>query len=82
MLRVYWLVKLPVGNAPGFRRGLNPTPMVLTPVFRVNERGLLKLTAVLLSAQVASIDRPANVVADTPVLPLMGSWVGTKVAVT
>ena len=82
MFRVYWLMKLPVGETLVSRRGRNPRLMVLAPAFIVIVRGLLKVTAVLISAQVAAIDSPANVVAETPVLPLMAAWVGTRVAVT
>ena len=55
--------------------------MLLLPLVSASVRGLLKLTAVLVSAQVAAIDRPARVVAETPGLPLMAAWVGTSVAV-
>ena len=82
MLRVYWLVKLPVGETLVFRRGRKPRRMVLVPVVRFSVRGLLKVTAELLSAQVAAIDRPARVVAETPGLPLTALCVGTSVAVT
>ena len=81
MLRVYWLVKLPVGETLVFRRGRKPRRMVLAPVVRFSVRGLLKVTAELLSAQVAAIDRPARVVAETPGLPLTALCLGTSVAV-
>lgn len=82
MLRVYLLEKLPVGETLVFNRGRNPRLILLAPGASVNVRGLLKVTALSLSAQVAAIDSPASVVAETPVLPLMAAWVGTSVAVT
>ena len=66
-------MNVPVGDTLVFKRGLNPTPMALAPLLKLNVRGLLKVTAVLLSAQVAAIDSPASVVADTPVWPLMAA---------
>ena len=81
MLRVYWLVKLPVGETLVFRLGRKPRRIVLVPVVRLSVRGLLNVTAVLLSAQVEAIDSPAKVVAETPGLPLTALWVGTRVAV-
>ena len=81
MLRVYWLVKLPVGETLVFRLGRKPKRIVLAPVVRLSARGLLNVTAVLLSAHVASIDSPAKVVAETPGLPLTALCVGTRVAV-
>ena len=74
-------MKLPVGDTLVFNRGRKPTPMVLAPVASDNVRGLLKVTAVPVSAQVAAIESPASVVAETPALPLIAAWVGTSVAV-
>src|SRR5450830_110482 len=82
MLRVYWLEKFPAGETPVFKRGRKPRRMLLVPVVSDKVRGLLKVTAVLLSAQVAAIDKPARVVAETPGLPLTALCVGTRVAVT
>ena len=42
-------MNVPVGDTLVFKRGLNPTPMALAPLLKLNVRGLLKVTAVLLS---------------------------------
>lgn len=82
MLSVYWLVKFPVGEILVFKLGRKPRRIVLAPVAIEIVRGLLNVTAVLVSAHVAAIDSPARVVAETPGLPLTALCVGTRVAVS
>ena len=70
-----------MGEVLVFRIGWKPRRIVLVPVESSSARGLLNVTAVLLSAHVAAIDRPDKVVAETPGLPLTALCVGARVAV-
>lgn len=82
MLRVYWLEKVPLGVTFGdISFGRKPRLIVLLPAVNPKVRAVLKITGVLVSAQVATIKSWGSVVDEVPSVPVLVCPV-LKLAVT